>query len=331
LANVVKAAYSLAFEPDVVPGGPLYVQVEPTIVCNLACKFCISPELNRSTKFMTAEQFELILDRIPSLEKVSLVGVGEPLLNKDLMKMVKAAKRRRIAVGVTTNGTIMPERLIEDICSTSPDWINFSLDGATASTFEEIRQGANFTQVLSNIESLMKALDSVRGPTVSVWFVGIRENIRELPALVRLVDRLGIKNLYVQSVHFWGHEVWRERNEPLALHMGPVEVEAIFKEARREASRRGVTLEVCNFPDPKLGRQCQWPWRACYITVEGYVTPCCVQGSDPTLINFGNIFEKPFEEIWNSEEYQAFRRRLKSADIPEICIDCTSFYESFRI
>ena len=48
---------------------------------------------------------------------------------------------------------------------------------------------------------------------------------------------------------------------------------------------------------------------------------------DPDVINFGNIFEKPFNEIWNSPSYQEFRRKLRSDTPPEICIDCTSYYD----
>ncbi len=331
LANVAKAAYSLAVEPDVVPGGPLYVQVEPTIVCNLACSFCINPELNRPVKSMTAEQFETILDKIPSLEKVSLVGIGEPLLNKDLMKMLRAAKARQMTVGFTTNGTIMPPRIIEEICDISPDWLHTSLDGATKATFENIRKGANFDAILKNLERLMAALDGASRPEISVWFVGIKDNIHELPALVRLVDGLGIKNLYVQSVHFWGHESWREKNQPQSIANELERVGIFFEQAREEASALGMTLEVCNLPDPNLGRECQWPWRACYITAEGFITPCCIQGSDPTVINFGNIFEQSFGEIWNSPDYQTFRRKLKSPDIPKICEGCTSYYETMRV
>lgn len=331
LANVAKAAYSLAVEPDVVPGGPIYVQVEPTIVCNLACSFCINPELNRSVRFMSAEQFETILDQIPSLEKVSLVGIGEPLLNKDLMDMVRAAKARRMNVGFTTNGTIMPPRIIEEICDIRPDWLNISLDGATKATFEGIRLGADFDAILKNVERLMGAMDEAARTEVAIWFVGLNENIHELPALVRLVDGLGIRNLNVQSVHFWGHESWREKNEPQSILTQLERAGTFFEEARREATSRGVSLEVCNLPDPQLGRQCQWPWRACYITAEGFITPCCIQGSDPTVINFGNIFEQPFEEIWNSPAYQDFRRKLKSPDIPKICEGCTSYYDTMRV
>jgi radical SAM protein with 4Fe4S-binding SPASM domain len=331
LINVAKSAYSLAVEPDVVPGGPLYVQVEPTIVCNLACSFCINPELNRSVRFMSAEQFEAILDKIPTLEKVSLVGIGEPLLNKDLMSMLRAAKSRAIDVGFTTNGTIMPPRIVEEICEIDPNWLNISLDGATKATFEGIRHGADFDAILKNVERLMGAMDGAARTEVAVWFVGLNENIHELPDLVRLVDGLGIRSLFVQSVHFWGHESWRERNEPKSLLTQLERVTPFFEQARQEASSRGLSLEVCNLPDPQLGRQCQWPWRACYITAEGFITPCCIQGSDPTVINFGNIFEQPFEDIWNSHAYQAFRRELKSPDIPKICEGCTSYYDTVRV
>jgi radical SAM protein with 4Fe4S-binding SPASM domain len=57
------------------------------------------------------------------------------------------------------------------------------------------------------------------------------------------------------------------------------------------------------------------------------VTPCCENGSDPERINFGNIFEQSFADIWNSEQYQKFRLVLQSTDSrPAICTDCPSYH-----
>ncbi|HEB41896.1 MAG TPA: hypothetical protein ENI08_02670 [Candidatus Dependentiae bacterium] len=53
-------------------------------------------------------------------------------------------------------------------------------------------------------------------------------------------------------------------------------------------------------------QHCMWSKNSCFITVDGYVTPCCVR-PDPMVFNFGNIFQKSFREIWNSNKYKKFR------------------------
>lgn len=331
LVNVANVAYSRAFEPDFVSGWPLFIVVETTIACNLSCTICTNPEFDRPVTLMSPEQFETILDKIPTLAGVGLTGVGEPLTNKNIMRMVRAAKARGLGAGFTTNGTIMPSETVEEICDVGLDWLNFSIDGATKDTFEKIRVGADFGEVLKNIERLMTALDGQRRTDVAISFVGQSENIHELPELVRLVGKLGINNIYVRSIQVRGSEDLRKRNEERSILAQMDRFRTYLEEASRTASALGVTLWECRFPDPQLGRRCQWPWRSCFISVEGFVTPCCLQGSDPRIINFGNIFEMPFRDIWNSPDYQTFRRRLKSPDIPEVCVGCTNYYNSMSV
>ena len=97
------------------------------------------------------------------------------------------------------------------------------------------------------------------------------------------------------------------------------------------AKKEGIDFDYWNIPDKGSRRVCKWPWKACYITVEGYITPCCIHGTNPKVINFGNIFEQGFENIWNCPEYMEFRRRLKSENPPEICIDCPSYYRKIKV
>ena len=73
-----------------------------------------------------------------------------------------------------------------------------------------------------------------------------------------------------------------------------------------------------NFVYPKSRISCSAPWNFVYIHFNGDINPCCF----PFKNTFGNIFETPFEEIWNSEKYVEFRERLKSKNLPRQCINC---------
>jgi radical SAM protein with 4Fe4S-binding SPASM domain len=70
-----------------------------------------------------------------------------------------------------------------------------------------------------------------------------------------------------------------------------------------------------------LAPECWWPRRGVFVTYEGYITPCCIR-MDPSLISFGNIYEQPFKEIWNSEGYSCFRKRFEEGSVPGICRRC---------
>ena len=71
-------------EPVVMRSSPLFLQIEPTILCNLECSYCINPFLARERTSLTLEKFRRILDEVPSVSKISLVGIGETFMNKDV-------------------------------------------------------------------------------------------------------------------------------------------------------------------------------------------------------------------------------------------------------
>ncbi len=330
VSNLIKTAGAIFSEPLYTASFPIYIQIEPAIICNLKCKMCISPFLERKTQCLSLEKFKIIEKQFPYLRKISLVGVGEPLLNPDLFKIIQWAKSKKMLIGFTTNGVLLTKMNIENILNVEPDWLNISVDGATKETYERIRQGADFDLVINNIKELMKAKKNNK-IKISLWFLGMRDNIEELPQVVKLTSELGIKKLNMQTVHYWGKKEWKLRLNGQQLNDSLVKLKSIILQAINTAKKYNIRFNYVNTPFNKSKRACQWPWKSCYITVDGFVTPCCIHGSDPHVINFGNIFEKPFHEIWNNIEYQAFRKSLKSDVPPEICIGCTSYYEKFSL
>lgn len=329
LVPAARSALDYYGEPASMAGGPLFLQVEPTILCNLECAFCINPSLPRARTSLSLAKFQELLRQVPGVAKISLVGIGESFINKDLWSIIRHAKVYGIEIGTTTNGTFLTDRLLHEILDSGLDWLNFSIDGATKDTYERMRPGATFEEVLANIKRITAALNGRPRPTLAVWFLSNRENIHELPAMVDVVRDLGITSLNTQGVHYWGHPDWHESAQKANAIDDLV---AVLNETRRRASAAGVEFKWQNMPDPSAARACKWPWRGAYITSDGTVTPCCENGSNPARINFGSVFERPFSEIWNSEEYQAFRRELKSTGHrPDICVDCPSYHKTIDL
>ena len=65
---------------------------------------------------------------------------------------------------------------------------------------------------------------------------------------------------------------------------------------------------------------CRLPWLSAYVTVNGYVTPCC-NIADQSVLGEANVFEHSFDEIWNGEAYQGFRQQLHAGRLP-FCSRC---------
>ena len=70
---------------------------------------------------------------------------------------------------------------------------------------------------------------------------------------------------------------------------------------------------------------CQRPWTLSYVTANGNVLPCCISpwvARDYEGLVLGNAFTAPFDEIWNGERYQRFRREFESETPPDPCRGC---------
>jgi radical SAM protein with 4Fe4S-binding SPASM domain len=328
------------------PPLPTELQVEVTGACNLACKMCLvryRPKLGRREGAMCFHTFKALVDELPHVEKVTLQGLGEPLLAPDLFRMIEYASARGIRMGFNSNGTLLTRERAERLVDAGLDWLHVSLDGATAATYEAIRHGARFDVVTRNIRSLVSVLRERRAerPTVQVVFVAMRRNVRELPALVRLLAEWGVERLWVQNLsHSFGdtdpsgaYADIREFAARDALWADEDKEEAarIFAETAELAAGLGLELRLPRLEEPParprpLGTPgCHWPFESAYVTHDGKVQPCCmVMGSDRVVL--GDVGQERFGAVWTSEAYRTFRAGLTGeAPVPEVCAGCSLY------
>ena len=84
--------------------------LEITNVCNLACAFC--PGTTREKRFMTPEDFALLAKKLrPYTAYLYLHVMGEPLLHPQLAEILRVCTALDYRVCLTTNGTLLPEKL----------------------------------------------------------------------------------------------------------------------------------------------------------------------------------------------------------------------------
>jgi radical SAM protein with 4Fe4S-binding SPASM domain len=328
------------------PPLPTELQVEVTGACNLACKMCLvryRPKLGRREGAMCFHTFKALVDELPALEKVTLQGLGEPLLAPDLFRMIEYAAGRGIRMGFNSNGTLLTRERAERLVDAGLDWLHISLDGATAETYEAIRHGSRFDVVTRNIRGLVEVMReraAVR-PTVQVVFVAMRRNVPELPELVRLLAAWGVERLWVQNLsHSFGdtdpsgaYAEIREFAAEEALWADEDEAEAArtFAEADALAGDLGVELrlprleEPARRPRPRGTPGCHWPFESAYVTYDGKVQPCCmVMGSDRAVL--GDVNRERFAAVWQNEAYGDFRAGLSGeAPVPEVCAGCSLY------
>lgn len=318
--------YSNRFQPIHNPFLPWTLDIEPTVSCNLKCVMCHSDKIRerREIKIMSYENFKHIIDGIPTLLRVTIQGMGEPLLAPDFLSMVKYADKKDIAVTTTLNATFINEDIAVKTVESGISRIYISLDGATKETYEKIRRGADFEKTLEGIRNLIKARKTKGAPFIDLWMVGVGENILELPLMVDLAVELGVDSLTLQpDMTFWGKDDFREKMKKKSLSDQVINVGDIVKESQNKAKEKGLNFVYVRKTRFTRRKPCVWPWQSGFIATDGRMVPCCLL-ADPDITNFGNILETPFKDIWNGQEMKELRRSLKEGKLYHYCSDCYS-------
>jgi radical SAM protein with 4Fe4S-binding SPASM domain len=321
---------------------PRELQVEVTAACNLRCQMCLvryRPALDRHEASLDFERFRALVDALPGLERVTLQGLGEPLMAPDLFAMLAYGRARGIRMGFNTNATLLTGAMAERLLDAVPDWLCVSIDGATAATYESIRDGARFDRVARNVRrfvALMRARGAVK-PDLSIVAVVMRRNVHELPALVRLAADWNVPALRVQNLsHSFSdcdpagaYREIRDFAAAEALWQAPdPAADAVFAEARALAGELGVALRLPELepgaaPEPGAPG-CDWPWRSAYVRHDGGVQPCCMlMGGDRAIL--GDLGASSFDQIWQSPGYEAFRAALMTSNPPDVCRGCSMY------
>jgi len=319
---------------------PKCLYVEITNRCNLRCRTCIiyrggwEPERD-----ISLEELIMISEQLPNLERAVLHGIGEPLLNRDLAKMIGHLKSKNVTVLFNTNGILLNEQQQEKLIDSQVDEIRVSLDAASSNGYKDVRDSDKFELIVNNLQTMSRRLQSrkLSQPKLSLWFLGNRENITELPKLIELTALMGIGEVHLQRlVYFLDDEGYGLANSQSSLTNPDMEVSQLIHRSLERAQELGIIFSASGLTDPVHSvrgsppddtpwKKCFRPWEVVYITAQGNVLPCCISPFstvDYSSIILGNIFEKPLEKIWLGEKYQDFRRRHQTASPPKCCQGC---------
>jgi MoaA/NifB/PqqE/SkfB family radical SAM enzyme len=316
---------------------PRTLYLETTNRCDSKCQTCIRTFLtNEPPKDLTLVELKGIVDQFPVLERVVLHGIGEPLLNHELFEMIAYLKAKGASVVFNSDAiSLTPKRALQ-LIESCLDEFRVSMDGATRETYEKIRGVDQFDRVVENVRHLLGQQRKLEReiPRVSLWFTAIKANLEELPALVRLAARIGVREVYVQRLVYnsLGMAVAEQ-----SLHRALLEREqGLIEEAHGLARDFGIAFKASGLATPleslqgtELGSRpwsgCQRPWTLSYVTANGNVLPCCIAPFSAKNYRgalLGNAFTEDFSRIWNGEPYQQFRETFESDVPPDACRGC---------
>ncbi|MBU5612545.1 radical SAM/SPASM domain-containing protein [Geomonas azotofigens] len=281
---------------------PDTILVESYMGCNLRCEMCPVPDSRnnmngRSYSCMSLETYKIIIDQVSERPRsIRLNQLGEPLLNPEIVNFVAYAASRGHDVGLTTNATKLDADLAERLIVAGLGEIIFSFDGCTKETYEKIRVGADYDQVLANILEFSR-LNKVHNGRCSV-------------RVDCIVSDLTFGDLE-QIRKFWSQRKIPVSFIPIDDWAGKLRLPARF------GVRRSLTGSTSKrYP-------CHFLWTALVISAEGNVVFCCHDYQ--LLSNLPSVHEKPLREIWNTQVRHMREQHVLGTVTEKPCRSCDAW------
>ena len=319
---------------------PRSIYIEPTSRCNELCQQCPRTLLSREDdRDLSFENFRFIVDQFPVLERVVLHGLGEPLLNKDLPRMISYLKERGTYVLFNSNGILLNAKRGQALIDAGLDEYRLSMDGASRKTYATVRGVDAFDKVWRNIKAFLALQQEQRAskPAVSLWFTAMRENLHELPGLIDLASEHGVREIYLQRLVYF--EEGMAHSQQALFRRATCEELALVRRCEQICQERGITFRAAGSATPSesivrdFGERpwsgCQRPYTLTYITSSGNVLSCCFAPFGHKSAReyreervLGNVFQESIAQIWQGERYEAFRRAFESDHPARHCAQC---------
>lgn len=288
---------------------PFVVQIFPIYACNFKCSYCGVFRLEEAKRGFISDKimmdFNLYKKCIDDMamfpEKIKVlrfVGIGEPLLHKNIAEMVEYAVSKNVAntVEVLTNGSLLTKELSDKLISAGLSRLVVSLQGTTKEKYQKISKVnidlekfiANlkyFFEHKGNAQMYVKIIDcALDGKDDEKRFYKIFGNISDTIAIEHTVP----------------------------IHSG-VDYKKILKDKKMLLTQFGLPVSEVKI--------CPQPFFTLQINPDGKVVPC-YSFEYPGIM--GDCNNQSVKEIWNGKQFQNFRRKMLDGikNTCKVCAEC---------
>jgi radical SAM protein with 4Fe4S-binding SPASM domain len=342
-------------------GMPTWINLTGTTICNLKCFMCnqfLDPDIPKWI-MNDAVYDKVVRELYPFAKTVQFSAFGEPLMTPGMEGKLDDLERTHTKLEMVSNATLMMKesRFREKLLKTL-GLVTFSIDGATRETYNSVRTGAEFNEVIDNITRFSQARMEMpvdQRPGMNFNFIMMKRTVPEAPRFVELVKELGGDHIvfnHLVAFHpslkdesLMDHRAFANEHmdatRQAAAELGvSIAIPDNFNLDLDEGVDRGMPSENVDGasstaptsesnPPRSQGKppvKCWFLWDRVYIGTEGEVVPCCVAG----MPFFGNMMQQSFREIWNGETYQTYREHVFTENPHGGCRNCYLIYPNLE-
>ncbi len=282
--------------------------------CNLHCIHCYaqSRDIEYKDELTTEQGKELIDDLAQFGAPVILFSGGEPLMRKDLPELALYAKSKGMRAVISTNGTLIDEKMAKVLKEIGLSYVGISLDGMRETNDKFRGYKGAFDKALEGMRNCKR-----EGIKVGLRFTINKNNVMDIPEIFDLLEEEGIPR-----VCFY-HLVYAGRGSKLVeedlTHEESRKTLDLIMDRTKELHDKGFPMEVltvdnhCDGPYVYFRLLKEDPERA----AEVYELLQMNQGNSTGIgigcvswdgsvhadqfwrhYSFGNVKERKFSEIW---------------------------------
>lgn len=371
IGSLVKMAYATKFssakgfrQEGFASSLPPLMTIQINNVCNLRCVQCWEWGDQGSYKEveskvlkdeMSTQQWETLIEEVSGWKPYLYFFGGEPLLRKDMTRIIGFASSRNLLTALNSNTTLMSEELAEGLVKSGLDYYIASLDGPEKIN-NQIRKGNDvYNKIIRGINLLVSAKKKLKSalPIIEVCTTITVENTDHILETAQLVDELGVDYYKMQLGMFTTPELLERTKARFAETFGVtpklwngflrdvsrIDSQSLANQEKliREKTwtfkfKRYPKHDVKGFdydsyfksPESVFGEKiCHVPWKRAVVMPNGDVVGC------PWFpeAGMGNVRERKFTEIWNGSGMRKFRKSLSEDGLFPSCSRCCDLYE----
>jgi len=169
-------------------GIPLRVMLELTYRCNFSCRHCYVPYSYRKTKELPLKKIFLILDQLKDIGCFYLGFTGgEPFMRKDILQILRYAKKCGFEIIIYSNGSLINERIAKELSQLRPNKVDITIPAINKDNFEAI------SGLSGSRDKVFKAIELLEKNKVALGFKTcvLKENQNEIKEIKDFAQSLG--------------------------------------------------------------------------------------------------------------------------------------------
>ncbi|MCD6079824.1 MAG: radical SAM protein [Candidatus Omnitrophica bacterium] len=302
--------------------GFLYAEWEITYKCNFDCLHCYLPREYRNSikKELSLKEIETVMDKLVKLGVLWIVfSGGEPFMREDFLLILEKAQKKGFLVGISTNGSLITDRVIEKFKKYFPLIIDIPIYGATPETHDK------FTQIPGSwekvVENILKLKQLGNYPVVLLKSIINIYNNNEIEKMKILAKKLNVPFRYNAYIY-----ASIDGNlAPCKLRISPEEIVEIEKRdpAVEQFLKSKFYKKELRYRDGRYVA-CGVGKNFFVIDPYGYIRPC-VQMAGPKYFILG---KEKLNCLWEdlSQDVEKYWRHTNSkcgdCSLSSLCANC---------